>query len=88
MVTAKVGRRGQLTIPKTIREQLSIQEGDRLAFVIKNGSISIEPLNTTIFDMRGAVSVEEPQDFARIRKRTIDHRVKDRYHQREETSDA
>lgn len=68
MITAKVGRRGQITIPKEVREALQIEEGQRIAFVRRGGYVTLEPLTTTIFDLRGAVSVEGEQDFDTIRE--------------------
>lgn len=69
MTIAKVGRRGQIVIPKKIRERLGIKEGHRIAFVLKNGQVGIEPLTTTIFDLRGSVPVDGPQDFNEVRRK-------------------
>lgn len=33
MPSTRVGRRGQLTIPKVVRESLGIVEGDQVTFV-------------------------------------------------------
>ncbi len=67
MITAKVGRRGQLTLPKEIREALDIQEGQRVAFVKRSGSISLLPLNESLSDHYGSIEVEGPQDFDALR---------------------
>ena len=67
MITAKIGRRGQLTLPKAIRELLAVEEGQRVAFVIKGGQVVLQPLTKTIFDLRGTVPVDHPQDFEAIR---------------------
>lgn len=39
--TAKVSVRGQVAVPKSIREKLSIKEGDTLVFYEKNGEVII-----------------------------------------------
>jgi AbrB family looped-hinge helix DNA binding protein len=68
MLTAKIGRRGQITIPKTVRQRLSIVEGQRVAFVIKGGEVTLQPLTTTIEDHRGIVPIKGPQDFEAVRR--------------------
>jgi AbrB family looped-hinge helix DNA binding protein len=67
MITAKVGRRGQLTLPKDVREQLQIEEGQRIAFVKRGGSIALLPLNESLSDHYGSIEVEGPQDFDAVR---------------------
>ncbi|CAN5127684.1 MAG: AbrB/MazE/SpoVT family DNA-binding domain-containing protein [Gemmatimonadetes bacterium] len=68
MITAKVGRRGQITIPKEIRERLAVEEGQRVAFVVEGDRVALEPLTTTLRDHRGIVRVRAPQDFGTIRR--------------------
>lgn len=41
MELAKVTSKGQITIPKSIREQLKIKEGSQIIFYIKDGDIVI-----------------------------------------------
>ena len=67
MITAKIGRRGQLILPKAIRTLLAIEEGQRVAFVIQGGQVVFQPLTKTLFDLRGTVAVDHPQDFEAIR---------------------
>jgi AbrB family looped-hinge helix DNA binding protein len=79
MITAKVGRRGQLTLPKEIREQYQIEEGQRVAFVKRGGAITLLPLNESLSDHYGSVEVDGPQDFdavrAEARRRTAEERT-------------
>jgi len=67
MITAKVGRRGQLTLPKDIREELQIEEGQRVAFVRRGGSITLLPLNESLSNHYGSIEVDGPQDFDAVR---------------------
>ncbi len=60
MITATIGRRGQLTLPKEIREALDLEEDQRIAFVKRGGSISMLPLNESPSDHYGSVEVEGP----------------------------
>jgi len=38
---SRISSKGQVTIPKTIRELLNLNEGDRVAFLEENGKIMI-----------------------------------------------
>ena len=39
--TVKVARRGQITLPSSLRKAAQIQEGDYLRFIVKDGAISV-----------------------------------------------
>ncbi|KGP76219.1 transcriptional regulator [Desulfosporosinus sp. Tol-M] len=41
MEVSRISAKGQVTIPKTIRELLNLNEGDRVAFLEENGKIVI-----------------------------------------------
>ena len=47
---AKVMANGQVTIPKDIREILGVSSGDRITFVVENGSVRVA--NSTIYAMQ------------------------------------
>ena len=47
---AKVMTNGQVTIPKDIREILGVSSGDRITFVVENGSVRV--VNSTIYAMQ------------------------------------
>jgi AbrB family looped-hinge helix DNA binding protein len=38
-----IGKKGQVTIPKEIREKFGLREGDRVSFEIKEDEIVIKP---------------------------------------------
>jgi len=42
-VKVKVGRKGCIIIPKSIRELVGIKEGDVLTLTVENGRIVLEP---------------------------------------------
>ncbi len=67
-VTSKIGSRGQITLPKDIRERFQLQEGQTVAFVVKNDELTLLPLTQTLLDFEGAIAVDGPQDFARVRE--------------------
>lgn len=47
---AKVMSKGQVTIPKDIREILGIESGDRVTFIVENGSVKI--VNSAVYAMQ------------------------------------
>ncbi len=71
MNITKVGRRGQISIPRNIRQTLNLQEGDRLAFIQRGNEVILQPLHQTLVDFRGSVPVREPQDFNAIRQEVL-----------------
>lgn len=50
MDTAKVMSKGQVTIPKKIRELLNLENGDYVTFVVVEGKIQIVNSKTFIED--------------------------------------
>ncbi len=57
MSTSTVTSKGQITIPKYIRDQLKIQAGDRIHFFIDdtNGSVIFLPVKTDVRELKGIV---------------------------------
>lgn len=44
---AKVMSKGQVTIPKDVREILGISSGDRITFVVENGNVRL--INSAVY---------------------------------------
>ena len=76
MIISKIGRRGQITLPRLIRRWLSLQEGDRVAFVRRGDEIILQPLTQSLLDLRGSIPVSEPQDFDTIRQQVSEARAR------------
>ena len=47
---AKVMSKGQVTIPKDVREVLGISSGDRVTFVVENGDVKL--INSAVYAMQ------------------------------------
>ena len=47
---AKVMSKGQVTIPKDVREILGISSGDRITFVVENGNVRL--INSDVYAMQ------------------------------------
>jgi antitoxin PrlF len=73
---AKIGRRGQVRLPKAIRQSTNLKEGDQIAFILHGDRVILQPLTQTLLDMRGSVPVSGPQDFASIRRQVIANQAK------------
>jgi AbrB family looped-hinge helix DNA binding protein len=71
MIITKVGRKGQIAVPKGIRQGFGIEEEDSIAFVRRGKEIILQPLTRTLLDLRGSVAVSEPQEFAAIRHQVL-----------------
>ncbi len=67
MPSVRVGRRGQLTLPKAIRQSLGLAEGDHVAFVSHNGEVVLRPVRQSLRDLRGSVPVSGTQNFEAVR---------------------
>lgn len=67
-ITRTVTSKGQVTIPKQIRERLGIDANDSITFFIDDsGRVELRPTSYQWKDLRGAVSLvpgaKEPFDF-------------------------
>ena len=80
---ATITSKGQVTVPKNIRDQLNIQAGTQLDFTLNNdGTICVRPLNRTALSIVGilkrpgqkAVTIEQMND-------TIAEAASERYQQ-------
>ena len=47
---AKVMAKGQITLPKDVREVLGVSNGDRVTFVVTRGSVSV--VNSAVYAMQ------------------------------------
>jgi antitoxin PrlF len=76
MPVATLTSKGQLVIPKDIREYLHLQPGDRLDFIIRDdGDVVLRPVVTDVRELKGLlhkpgrqpVSLMAMQDVIRTR---------------------
>jgi len=80
MTLATLTNKGQVTIPKAIRESLGLHSGDKLEFVlVETGKAYIRPITKKVDDVFGRlhkpdrkpVSVEKMDEKIRQKLRTI-----------------
>ena len=56
MPSATVTSKGQITIPKIVRDELGLRAGDRVAFrVLDDGRVVVEPETIDLLVLRGAL---------------------------------
>ncbi len=55
--TTKVTAKGQITVPKPIREHLNLTKGDRIEFLIGvNGKVTIMPATANVRELKGMIA--------------------------------
>jgi AbrB family looped-hinge helix DNA binding protein len=64
MLSTVTGK-GQVTIPKSIRDALGINPNDRVAFIREGERVLLHPI--TLKSFRGAVKTNEPGSFIKER---------------------
>lgn len=70
-MTSTLTRKGQVTIPKEIRDELGLTEGDQVFFVRRGGEIVLKVLQGNILELRGSVRASRrPENFESIRETT------------------
>ena len=73
MPGSKITSKGQITVPKAVRETLALKPGDRMSFVIReDGTVTVEAETVELPSLRGVlktdgrhVSVEQMNDDVR-----------------------
>jgi antitoxin PrlF len=65
---ATVTSKGQVTIPKEIRDLLHIRSNDKVDFVLDGDRVLLAPVKT-LLDLRGAVRTDGKGDFPQERAR-------------------
>ncbi|MGI5835438.1 MAG: AbrB/MazE/SpoVT family DNA-binding domain-containing protein [Chloroflexota bacterium] len=61
MTVATVTSKGQVTIPKEVREALGIKDRDRIAFIVEGKRAVIIPMKTTdLISLRGSLRATRP----------------------------
>ena len=59
MTTAILSAKGQVTLPKQIRDLLGVHKGDKVDFhAMPNGEVRVTPVNLSVDDVFGLVEEE------------------------------
>ena len=69
MLESTITRKGQVTIPKAIRDRLGVKEGEKVLFVMRGEEVVLKVVKGTILDLRGSVKPSaHPEDYEKIRQ--------------------
>ena len=61
MATATLTSKGQITVPKEVRDQLKLKTGQKFEFRVDGGQVVMRPRNTDVTKLRGIVKVRPGQ---------------------------
>lgn len=57
MTAATITSKGQITLPKALRDQLGLESGDRIDFVLAaDGRYTLVPIKSSIKTLKGCIS--------------------------------
>lgn len=87
---SRLTSKGQVTVPKAIRERLGLQEGDRVAFVEEDGQVVLKKASVIAFNhLADEIATEAEKlgiteedvllELKRVRKELWDEKYKKRY---------
>lgn len=71
MPIATLTPKGQMTIPKEVRDALNLKPSEKVIIVVEGSHAIIKPLRGNILDMGGSVKIpdkEKPINFHKIRE--------------------
>ena len=72
MTVATLTSKGQITIPKEIREQLQVQTGDRIEFLVgTDGRVTLWPVTTDVRILKGLIPTPKHPIFLDTMRTTI-----------------
>lgn len=72
MPIAVLTSKGQMTIPREIRDSLKLRPSDKIVIVLEKGQAVLKPLRGNIMDLAGSVEIpksEKPIDFQKVREK-------------------
>jgi len=77
---AKISEKGQLTLPKEIRQKYNINKASYVRIIPLEDGIKLVPTNQGgISSLRGAVKVDGKQDFRAVRNQVMEVRCREDY---------
>lgn len=79
-VAARISSKGQVTVPKPVREALGVTQGDQIVFRVE-GKRAVVARTAHLLDLAGAITVPRSKrgtPWAEVRRRTRTARAKAR----------
>lgn len=75
--TTTISSKGQLVLPKAIRDELGVKPGDKVVFVRRQGRIELQTYRGDILSWYGALAVDDPQDWEAVQAETDRRRAEE-----------
>lgn len=75
MPKATMTSKGQVTLPKTVREHLRLDRGDRIDFVLEeDGTVRLRPIGGSVMRLKGlfADRAKEPLSLEEMKRQMMD----------------
>lgn len=70
--TSTISTKGQVTIPKSIRDYFNLKESDKLAFAIIGDNLIVKPIKKDFLEFGASVKpINKPEDFNEIRQKVM-----------------
>ncbi len=77
MATARITSKGQITIPKRVRERLGVEPGDALEFWFEDDRLEVRPVRRRrVKEFQGLFHVPQACDFEEERARAWSTRAR------------
>lgn len=84
MIRVRITAKGQITLPKMVREYLQVQTGDSLQFELGEDCVSVRPLRRpSILEFRGIFARDEEIEPQEARRSAREARARRRLEQLE-----
>jgi AbrB family looped-hinge helix DNA binding protein len=75
--TTKISSKGQMVLPKVLRDRLGVKPGSKIVFVERQGRIELQAYGGDILRWYGALEVDTPQDWDAVQAETNRRRAKE-----------
>lgn len=79
--TTTVSSKGQVVLPKAVRQKLDVKPGSKLVLAERNGHIELRAYSGDIMSWYGAQPVDGPQDWNQVKKETVLARAREAMHE-------
>lgn len=69
LISGKMTSKGQITIPKELREKFDLHEGDQFKFLIQDDEVKIKPIKKKLLSQAiGKITTGDPINIDKMRK--------------------
>ncbi len=75
--TTTVSSKGQLVLPKAVRDKLGVKPGDKIVFVEREGRVELQAYGGDILRWYGALEAGGPQDWDTVQAESSHYRAEE-----------